>query len=261
MIAIVLLALAAQAAPDAPSDDRIVMLSPGGDGALCVAGRGLCLSLTGDGDARALHVAAPMSGDAAGTDLPLPAPLAAAPDIALWPHLIAVPRDDVAGQAAGSEYLAGFVTTERTGYSGGGGTGGRLHLFRLTTPPEAIGFGSEVLDVVWDSSLIIRACFSERDAKDRLGACHDEYRFIATLNPAPGDGAELPALLYRSVATAYPQTARRGEDNSGQKLTKADLSDWRDFDCSYERLLHYNPATARYEMDRPAPDCSAYTTP
>ena len=68
-------------------------------------------------------------------------------------------------------------------------------------------------------------------------------------------------MLYRSVATAYPQTARRGEDNSGQKLTKADLSDWRDFDCSYERLLHYNPATARYEMDRPAPDCSAYTTP
>ena len=88
----------------------------------------------------------------------------AAPDIALWPHLIAVPRDDVAGQAAGSEYLAGFVTTERTGYSGGGGTGGRLHLFRLTTAPDAIGFGSEVLDVVWDSSLIIRACFSERDA-------------------------------------------------------------------------------------------------
>ena len=119
----------------------------------------------------------------------------------------------------------------------------------------------EVLDTVWNSSLMIRACFSEEDLRDRLGACHDDYRFAATLAAADDDGGELPALTYRAVATAYPQTARRSEDGSGQRLTRADLSHWRDPECSYVRILRYNPATSRYEMERPAPDCSAYTTP
>jgi hypothetical protein len=64
------------------------------------------------------------------------------------------------------------------------------------------------------------------------------------------------------VATAYPRTARRTRDsNEAAPLAAADLTIWRDPECSYTRMLHFNPATERYEMDRPAPDCSAYTLP
>jgi hypothetical protein len=45
------------------------------------------------------------------------------------------------------------------------------------------------------------------------------------------------------------------------RLKRADLVRAPDRRCSYDRVLHYNPATSRYEMDRPAPDCSDYTTP
>ena len=31
--------------------------------------------------------------------------------------------------------------------------------------------------------------------------------------------------------------------------------------CSYDRVLHCNPATSRCEMDRPTPDCSDYKAP
>ena len=68
-------------------------------------------------------------------------------------------------------------------------------------------------------------------------------------------------LTYRSVATAYPRTSRRSQDNSELRLQAADLVRETDPRCSYERTLRYNPATSRYEMDRPAPDCSDYTTP
>ena len=87
--------------------------------------------------------------------------------------------------------------------------------------PHAIGLGGEVLDVVWDSSLMIRACFSEQDAKDRLDACHDEYDFKAVLNPGPDDGGELPTLTYRSFATAYPQTSRRSPPSPPRRPTAA----------------------------------------
>lgn len=115
--------------------------------------------------------------------------------------------------------------------------------------------------MVWDSSLMIRACFSEDDMKLRRGACHDEYGFTGTLAAGTPGAAELPTLICRSVATAYPQTSRRMSDNGGAPLKKSDLVKWQDPECSYERVLRYNPATSRYEMDRPAPDCSDYTTP
>ena len=108
---------------------------------------------------------------------------------------------------------------------------------------------------------MIRACFSEQSVKDRREACHDDYNFTATLSGAPDGTSELPALTYRSVATAYPRTARRSADNGGLRLKAADLVHEKDPLCSYERTLRYNPATSRYEMDRPAPDCSDYTTP
>jgi len=108
---------------------------------------------------------------------------------------------------------------------------------------------------------MIRACFSEKDMKDRLEACHDEYDFGATLAAAPAGADAFPTLSYRAVATAFPRTSRRSTDNSEKPLERADLVRAQDPACTYDRILRYDPATARYEMDRPAPDCSDYTTP
>ena len=75
------------------------------------------------------------------------------------------------------------------------------------------------------------------------------------------DDAIWPTLTYRAVATTFPRTSRRSEDNSAGKLKAADLVRAEDPACTYARTLRYNAATGRYEMDRPAPDCSDYTTP
>ncbi|MDO9370898.1 MAG: hypothetical protein Q7T68_20225 [Sphingopyxis sp.] len=233
-------------------------------GQYCLPGRELCLELSGDPDSGEipanLIVSFPASGDAEKTSLPLPAFSGEVQGLSLWPHLVSV-RTDKSGRHEGLEFLVGVIGEERAMYSGGGGSGGRLHLMRFGMGPHGMGLGDPVLDVVWDSSLMIRACFSEQDMKDRLEACHDDYSFKANLTASPDDKGAFPSLTYSSIATAYPRTSRRSEDNSAGKLKKSDLTHWRDPECSYTRLLHYNDATARYEMDRAAPDCSDYTTP
>lgn len=250
------------AVTEAISDSVVVKLVAATGDAQCLPDRSLCLEMPAgdDGSPRQLLVSSPASGDAAKILLSLPYG-SDGQALNLWPNLIPVSRNSEDGTLLPPEYLVGVIEEVRTMYSGGGGSGGRLHLLRLGAAPHAIALGDEVLDVVWDSSLLIRACFSEKDMEDRLGACHDDYGFKADLTAAPNDGGELPSLTYRSFATAYPQTSRRIEDNSGQKLKKRDLVQWTDPECSYTRTLHYNPATSRYEMDRAAPDCSSYTTP
>jgi hypothetical protein len=264
MLLTMLIAAAQPAAENtvAQPDSIVIQLVAGEGERRCLADKSLCLELAkADGDADiagSLIVTSPASGKV--DTVPLPFASSDGEGVELWSHLVAVPPNE-AESADRSEYLVGIVTETRTMYSGGGGSGGRLHLLRLAQTPETTSLGGEVLDVVWDSSLLIRACFSEEDMKDRLGACHDEYSFKGVLAAGPNDGGELPALTYRSVATAYPQTSRRTEDNSVGKLKKSDLATWRDPECSYTRMLRFNPATARYEMDRAAPDCSVYTTP
>ncbi|MDR6834511.1 MULTISPECIES: hypothetical protein [unclassified Sphingopyxis] len=266
MLLTMLLAAAQPAADAVPAANPVMVdLIAHEGGGHCLPDGQICFALPGEADSGALPanlvVSFPGSGDTENTALPLPAFAGEPQALHLWPHAVWVRRGDEADGKSGLEMLVGVIGEQRAMYSGGGGSGSRLHLLRFGMAPHAIALGSEVLDVEWDSSLMIRACFSEQDMKDRLDACHDEYKYKAVLQPAPADGGELPALTYRSFATAYPQTSRRSEDNSGQKLKSGDLADWKDPDCSYQRLLRYNPATARYEMDRPAPDCSSYTTP
>jgi hypothetical protein len=256
----------AAAQPTAVKNDPLLIdLVAGEDGQHCLADRQICFALPAASDSGELPadlmISFPASGDPGSEPLPLPALSGEAQELRLWPHLIGVPRGDRGGPDQGLEYMVGIIAEQRAMYSGGGGSGQRLHLLRFGMAPHAVGFGGEVLDVPWDSSLMIRACFSEQDMKDRLEACHDEYDYKASLSAAADDGGELPALTYRSVATAYPRTSRRSEDNSAKPLKKGDLTHWQDDICSYERLLRFNPATARYEMDRPVPDCSDYTTP
>jgi hypothetical protein len=183
--------------------------------------------------------------------------------LALWPH--AIPLTGNAEDAEGNySMLIGVVTSLSTMYSGGGGHGRRLHLYRLHVGIGTAWLSPELVSVPLSGNLLIRACFGEEDSDQRRGACHDEYRFGADMTLAPGIDrrSELPALRYQTHATAFPRTARRMEDSSAAPpLRASDLVHWRDPDCSYTRTLRYNPATERYEMDRPAPDCSSYTVP
>lgn len=257
------LLIAAAAPVMAAPDPVVIALVADEAGRQCLPDRSLCLELPRDeasGEAGGLLLSAPATGGADDSAFALPYSEGDGQTLALWPHLIAVPPHTEAAPDA-HQYLMGVVVGTSTMYSGGGGNGSRLHLLRLDTTPTSTRLGDEVLDVVWDSSLMIRACFSEADMQDRHEACHDEYGFKASLAGAPADGAELPALTYRAAASTYPRGVRRSADNGALKLQKADLVRAPDPECSYERGLHYNPATSRYEMDRPAPDCSDYTTP
>lgn len=252
--------LIAAAQPAAVSDPVVIALVAGEGDRKCLPDKSLCLDVPGSVEAGdgGLVLTAPNKGDA--DDLALPFARDDGQTLNLWPHLIAVPQVEGAAPDA-RQYLMGVIVGTSTMYSGGGGNGSRLHLLRLDTTPSNTRLGDEVLDVVWDSSLMIRACFSEEDMKDRREACHDEYSFTGALAAGPAEAGELPTLIYRSIATTYPRTSRRSQDNSGVRLAVADLVHEKDPECSYERTLRYNPATSRYEMDRPAPDCSDYTTP
>lgn len=253
-----------------PAHAARVDLTPRGE-QLCLPDGGACLSTPANPDDAS---SAPMLMVSEGgpvtnvsTDIANGVPLPYQPvdreTVTLWPHAIAMPASDADG-APGSNWLIGIITHSSTMYSGGGGEAQRLHLHRARINGTSMQFGDEVLNVPLSSSLMIRACFSDADMRKRRGACHDEYRYGANIVVAADDSraAALPDLVYAAQATAYPQTARRGEDSSAAPpLTRADLSTWTDGECSYSRRLAFNPATERYEMDRPAPDCSQYTQP
>lgn len=156
-------------------------------------------------------------------------------------------------------FLAGVEAGISTMYSGGGGQASELRLYRLGADGEA---GAEpVLTVPIRGSLLIRACFSEKDMDQRAGACHDEYSFSATLTAQPGADA-LPELTYETAATAFPRGVSRSEDSlENPPLTEADLVAERDPKCSFQRRFVFDAATDLYRPDRPLPDCSDYTVP
>ncbi|MFN7109527.1 MAG: hypothetical protein ACK4MY_15005, partial [Brevundimonas sp.] len=156
-------------------------------------------------------------------------------------------------------FLAGVEAGASSMYSGGGGQASELRLYRL----DAAGAAGDapVLTVPIRGSLMIRACFSEADMKQRAGACHDEYSFDATLKTAGGSDA-LPMLDYEAVATAFPRGVSRSEDSlEDAPLTKADLVAEQDPKCSYQRRFVFDAAAGVYQPDRPLPDCSDYTVP
>jgi hypothetical protein len=249
------LILAAAAGTAAPGP--VIALVAGEGASQCLPDHSLCLEVppVEDGDAgeAVLRVASP---GAATASLALPE-FSAAETVALWPMLIRGQDGDGAPR-----YLVGVLSGQTSMYSGGGGSASQLHLLELSAAPGAARLGGEVVELPWDGSLMIRACFSEADRKDRMEACHDEYEFGAGLTAAASSGdAVFPTLTYRTVATAFPRTSRRSEDNSGTKLKRADLVRAEDPACTYDRVLRYDAATARYELDAPLPDCSDYTVP
>ncbi|HZX76975.1 hypothetical protein [Lysobacter sp.] len=184
----------------------------------------------------------------------------------VWPWIVRLAAADLPSNppygpgGAGEGLILGIEKHVSTGYSGGGASATTLSLL-LATPDFAGGLRFEpVLDVPVGGSALIRACFSEEDITQRAGACHDEYTFQGRLTLEAGLG--MPRFRYATQATSFPGNVSRYEDSlANVPLTERDLVRAVDRECSYRRLLRFNPATCRYEFDRPAPDCSAFTEP
>ena len=158
-------------------------------------------------------------------------------------------------------FLAGVDVGTSAMYSGGGGQASTVALYRLDAAGDATG--GPVLIVPVLSSLLIRACFGEKDMAQRAGACHDEYSFEAKLTAVPDAGSGgMPTLIYATTATAYPRGVSRSKDSlENPPLEPADLVAARDPTCSFERRFTFDTATGVYQPDRSLPDCSDYTVP
>jgi hypothetical protein len=183
----------------------------------------------------------------------------------LWPQIIREASLEPArdGEETGETISIGVLSMFSTMYSGGGAHSEKLTLYRLEHSPYGQPLQQEMLNVPWSGSVMIRACFSEADMENRNGACHDLYDYDATLTLDSQYPKESPPrLIYQTKAVATPGNSKRSEDNSsGKKLSDKDILPRTDEECTYRRFVAYNPVTARYEFDRPGPDCSEYTVP
>jgi hypothetical protein len=154
--------------------------------------------------------------------------------------------------------LVGVLATRQTSYSGGGGSGTE-QVLALVEPGKAT---TPVLTVPESGSLMIRACFSEKDFKQRAGACHDEYRFGGALTIIVSSTDGLPSLRFNMTASHYPRgVSRDGDSLALPPLRKADLRWQQDTSCTYQRTFLFDVKSNRYVPDSVLPDCSDYTDP
>jgi hypothetical protein len=227
------LAFACALACVAPADAQTLTPLAEADGRFCTAEGAWCVSAIGGGAFVAEH---------RGVLKPLRIDAADGAEVALWPNAI----------VADDHVLFGVTRRISTMYSGGGASAAVLALFRVAddAAPAEI-----VLEAPWAGEATIRACFGEADMRARRAACHDEYRFSATL--APGANG---ALIYEGVAEAFPAGVRRGEDNAGRRIARRDLRWERDAACSFTRTLTPDD-DGMFQWNAPPPECSEYTTP
>jgi hypothetical protein len=226
-------------------------MKQGGPPLLCTADQRWCAEISRDVDTNAseLHVFAGLpNGQAA-----LSHPLTKADDeeFALWPRLM---------RLADGGLFIGVEHQTTTSYSGGGGSASTLELLRVSAAePEA---ARTVLSLPIAASLMIRACFDEKDQYLRRDACHDEYSFNAALKLDPKTAAGPPRLLIETEATAFPAGASRDRDSTTRgRLRQRDLVVTQDPACSYRRVMVLDPKTQVYAPDAPLPNCEAYTVP
>jgi len=168
-----------------------------------------------------------------------------------WPSIV---RVTIPGQP--EFVLVGVVRTEREMYSGGGGSLTHLSLFEVRA--EAPTQAHRVLEAPLASSFMIRACFSREDERAGRGACHDEYRYGATLT-APPQGPNEARLIYRSRADSFPGRRSRQQDSNEQgRLRRGDMIRAVDRTCTFERTLTRNPSTGVFAWNAPLPPCNDY---
>lgn len=249
------IALAMAAASHAPVIEPLQVFET--EDIACTSDEAICVKLDVDDEADA--VALSLYRGRGKDSVPLRSysiPIQSGAPVSLWPYIIR-------NSGGHPEAIFGTVATENAMYSGGGGNAALLSLHYLETDsmsgePEA---ANVILTVPQSSYIMIRACFSESDYKNRRGACHDEYNFTGKLTVAPQNAGHFPPILrYETLATATPGNSRRSEDNSsGKRLTKADLKTAIDPRCTYRRTATYDQEVGAYIFDRPLPDCSDYT--
>lgn len=215
----------------------------------CTADQRWCVQIGREGERSSLRVSAGLPG--AGGEIlihDLPDDLGEA-SLNLWPQIVRSAEPD-------GGVLIGVETSVSTMYSGGGGGATELTLFRVAQDAKP------VLTVPVAGSLMIRACFSERDMRARRDACHDEYNFSGTLKLDLSTTSGPPRFRFETEATSFPRGASRNEDSLARgPLRQRDLVPVRDEACSYARFIAFDPASELYEPDRPLPDCSDYTVP
>lgn len=178
----------------------------------------------------------------------------------LWPRIVRMQTDGGPEHGKRSAMI-GVVMHRQTSYSGGWADADHLVLIRIDAGPGSEATFAEMFTLPLEGSSTIRACFSEEDMEQRAGACHDEYRFSATL--ALHDAkvpAGLPEFTYETEATSFPGHVSRSADSlANAPLKESDLVTVTDEKCSYRRILRFNRALGRYEPDSPLPDCSDFT--
>ena len=172
-------------------------------------------------------------------------------EVTLWPSVLRLAGDNGA-------ILVGVVYKVDNPYSGGGGTASELQLFRVSRNEAA----HEVLSVPMWSSVSIRACFSEEHVRDRLGACHDEYSFSASIGLDRTVKSGFPRLVYQTQASSFPGKVSRSEDSlTMPPLRKQDLVYAVEPRCTYKRTFRFENTTGTYMPDKPLPECGDYTNP
>jgi hypothetical protein len=119
-----------------------------------------------------------------------------------------------------------------------------------------------VLEAPFASLISLRACFSDKDARQRLDACFDEYSLETFLKAGPATSATPPNLLLSVMASSFPRGVSRDADSlAAAPLTKSDLIEVDDKTCSYIRRFHFYATAGVYQPDAPMPACEQYTVP
>lgn len=153
--------------------------------------------------------------------------------------------------------LAGVVQTRFESYSGGGGSLTQLQLSEIGSGKS--GAPEMVLEVPLASSFLVRACFSKEDEKHRRGACHDEYRFSATLTAVAKAAGDEVRLLYRTRADTFPGKRNRKDDSTQDPpLRKRDLYRAVDPTCTVDRIIMRKQPAGKFVWNKPLPDCEDY---
>jgi hypothetical protein len=214
---------------------------------MCTSDRIWCIVRTGDDAVTVLHNGTSRYREVA--HLALPQNEDDRVESGLWPSIV---RIALPGQSEVA--LVGVERTQREMYSGGGASVVRLTLFEMRegAQPRA------VLEAPLSGSVMTRACFTREDERARRGACHDEYRYSATLT-APPQRPNDARLIYRSRADTFPGPRSRTRDSlRDAPLRKADLRRVPDRNCTVERTLTRSPAKGTFTWNAPLPPCADY---
>ncbi|MEE4451556.1 hypothetical protein [Novosphingobium resinovorum] len=248
----ILMMAAALAASQATTGQSFEPLTQAGkDAPLCTAEGGLCVSGTREGAFAVTQDGKPVAQWTAKKEqdddrfLPLPSVLRL--------------RD-------GSGVLIGVGVRRSQMYSGGNAEVilQRLMLVRWGQNQEREPV--TVMEAPYSSDISIRACFDEKDRKQRRDACADQYALTSTLKPAPDTHAKthggMPDLMLVVKATNFPRGVSRNADSLAMPaLTSADLVEETDTACTYSRRYTFDAVARTYRPDAPLPPCEDFTVP